>query len=559
MLGLLASTTACPTSVTGVLAGVPVPGEYFSVARIVVALIAFGILTRCMTWVDSDLSRVHGPRTLWNMVVLLAGLLASVILLFVPHFPVALMLFAAAGAAGLGSYVLWRNSVVGEEDRVLTWGHLSKLISGSSHKGPKNQLMPDLDITIQRTDGAKVIVEADDEVLQTGFRLAHFLLADALEQRATDVALLPVGQATRLLYRVDGVTSERQRLTVQDTAALLEFMKYAGKMKREEKRLPQKGRLAIRSTGGTTEIWLSTSGSSAGERLDIKVISEAMELTIDELRLPADQLAQMRSLAESQKGLVILSGGRDCGITTTMHAFLLSHDPYVQHIHSIEARPLAELENVTLHKPKVVGGKVDMPGTLRTVLRGDPGVVMVEPAKDAETMKMMLKAGQSRKLYGGLPQSNTFSALTEIMTLAGDPDLVAGSLRGIVAQKLMRKLCPTCREAYQPDPGLLKRLNLSADRIKQFYRPPSKPLVDQKGKPIICPTCKGSGYFGRVGAFEVLVVNDTVRELIRQDAALSQIKSACRKGRMLYLQEQALRRVIEGLTSVNEVVRISKK
>ena len=131
-------------------------------------------------------------------------------------------------------------------------------------------------------------------------------------------------------------------------------------------------------------------------------------------------------------------------------------------------------------------------------------------------------------------------------------------LQGLVAQKLLRKLCPSCREAYQPDAQLLTRLNLPVDKIKQFYRPPSKPLVDEKGRPIICSTCGGTGYFGRVGAFEVLMITEEIRELIRQDAGISQIRSAFRKKRLLYLQEQALRRVIEGPSSVNEVVRISK-
>ena len=117
-----------------------------------------------------------------------------------------------------------------------------------------------------------------------------------------------------------------------------------------------------------------------------------------------------------------------------------------------------------------------------------------------------------------MSSGSTFTALSEIMTLAGNPQLVSRSLKGIVAQKLMRKLCPTCREAYQPDAQLLSRLNLPVEKIKQFYRPPSKPLLDKKGNPIICSTCSGTGYFGRVAAFEILVVNDEVRELIAQDA-----------------------------------------
>ncbi|MCK4850919.1 MAG: Flp pilus assembly complex ATPase component TadA, partial [Phycisphaerae bacterium] len=497
------------------LADVPGPGGYFSIPKIVLALVAFGVLARCMSWVDADLGRVHGPRTLWNILVFTAGLLAVTILLFVPSFTVALLLFAATGAAGVGSYVFWRNSVVGEEDRVLTTEHIKKVLSGQRGKSKETMnLMPDLNIAIQQLNGALVMAPEDDELLQTGFQLAHFLLADALAQRATDVALVAAGQAVRLLYQIDGVTTERQRLTQQDSSALIGFIKYAGKMNPAEKRVPQRGELVIKSGVGLVNVGIRTAGSSAGERMDIKISSEARELTFKDLRLPSDQLAQVQSLAEEPKGLVVVTGRQDCGVTTSLYAFLHSHDAYVQHIHAIETRPLVELENVTRHKPNVSGGKVDTAGTLRSVLRGDPGVVLAEPVKDAATLKMMLKAGRERKLYAGMSNSSVFSALTEVMTLAGDPGLVSRSLKGLVGQKLMRKLCPSCREAYQPDAALLKRLNLPAEKIRQFYRPPTKPLVDNKGKPIICSTCKGTGYFGRVGAFEVLVLSEEMRKLV---------------------------------------------
>lgn len=558
MLSIIDSTDLLGTGAC-FLANIPEPGGYFAFNKIVLALVAFGILARCMAWVNADLGRIYGPKALWNSLVFAAAMLGVIVLLLVPNFTVALLLFAAAGAAGVGSYLLWRNSVVGEEDRVLTIAHIQKCIRGEEDKSKNKLNMPDLQITIQQFNGAKVTVPEDDEQLQTGLQLSYYLLADALSQRATDVALIPAGgQAVRLLYRIDGVTTERQRLTPQDSSALVSFIKYAGKMNPAEKRVPQRGRLAIKSGAGTVVVGIRTAGSTAGERMDIKISSQARELTVKDLRFPPDQLAQIQELASSENGVVVVTGRRDSGVTTSLYAFLHSHDAYVQHIHAIETRPLAELENVTQHKPEVSRGKVDVAGSLRSVLRGDPGVVLVEPAKDTPSLTMMLRAGKERKLYAGLSNSSVFSALTEIMTLVGKPELISSSLKGIVAQKLMRKLCPNCREAYQPDAGLLKRLNLPAKKIKQFYRPPTKPKVDAKGNPITCSTCKGTGYFGRVAAFEVLVVNEEIRKLISQDAGINQIKSAYRKQRWLYLQEQALRRVIEGLTSMSEVVRISK-
>ncbi len=319
------------------LASIPEAGQYFSFTKIVLSLVAFGVLARCMTWVDADLSRVHGPRTLWNAIVLTSSLLAVIILLFIPNFILAILLFAAAGAAGLGSYILWRNSVVNEEDRVLTAEHLKKVLSGPDAKDKdKSNLMPELNVAIQQLDGAAVTVPQDDELLQTGFQLAHFLLADVLTQRATDVALVPSGSVSRLLYRIDGVTTERQRLSVQDSSAMVGFVKYASKMNATEKRLPQRGKMAVKSPAGVVTVAVRTAGSSAGERMDIKISTQARELSMADLRLPPDQLEQISTLAELKKGLVVVSGKRDCGVTTCLYAFLRSHDAYVQHLHAIE-------------------------------------------------------------------------------------------------------------------------------------------------------------------------------------------------------------------------------
>ena len=223
MLNLITSTISSTAEIGAVLGAVPAPGNYFSFTKIVLSLVAFGVLARTMTWTDADLGRVHGPRTVWNIIMLLAGLLAVIVLMLVPNFLVALLLFVAITSAGLGSYALWRDSVVAESDRVFTAAHLKKVLLDSGEKAAEKSLhMPELQIVIQQTNGATVVAP-DDEVLQTGFQLAHFLLADVLIQRATDVAIIPSGQTTRLLYRIDGVTSERQRLTVQDSSAFGEL------------------------------------------------------------------------------------------------------------------------------------------------------------------------------------------------------------------------------------------------------------------------------------------------------------------------------------------------
>jgi len=125
----------------------------------------------------------------------------------------------------------------------------------------------------------------------------------------------------------------------------------------------------------------------------------------------------------------------------------------------------------------------------------------------------------------------------------------------LVAQRLIRLLCTECREAFRPDPETLKKLNLPAEKIERFYRPPSEQKMDRRGRPIVCSNCQGSGYFGRTGVFEVLPVDDNVRKLIAENAPIERIKALCRKHKMYYLQEEGLLKVIDGMTSMNEVLR----
>jgi type IV pilus assembly protein PilB len=185
---------------------------------------------------------------------------------------------------------------------------------------------------------------------------------------------------------------------------------------------------------------------------------------------------------------------------------------------------------------------------------------MVGFCEEPEMAKLSTQAARDgKKIYFALNASSTFHALQEWIKMVGNNDKVAETLLGITYQKLLRKLCKSCREAYTPDPNLLKKLNLPVEKIKQFYRPPKVIEYDKKGHPILCETCQGTGYYGRTAVLETIIMTDALRALIREKAPINSIRTQCRKDRMLYLQEQALRRVIDGTTSIQEVLRITSE
>ena len=194
---------------------------------------------------------------------------------------------------------------------------------------------------------------------------------------------------------------------------------------------------------------------------------------------------------------------------------------------------------------------------LQTVVRREPDVVMVGECEDRETAQVAAGAAlDDRKIYLGMRGKDCFDTLSKYLSLVDDNPSAAQALLAVLNQRLVRILCTECREAFRPDPNTLKKLNLPVDKIERFYRPPSEPLVDKKGRPIVCPNCQNTGYVGRTGVYELLVVDDAIKTLIAEGASINRIKSQCRKNKMYYLQEEGLLKVIDGTTSMNEILRV---
>jgi type II secretory ATPase GspE/PulE/Tfp pilus assembly ATPase PilB-like protein len=193
---------------------------------------------------------------------------------------------------------------------------------------------------------------------------------------------------------------------------------------------------------------------------------------------------------------------------------------------------------------------------LQTVLRREPDIILVGECEDRETAMVASRAAaDDRKIYLGMHAADSFDALSIYLKFLGDNHLAAKALLGVMNQRLVRILCEQCREAFEPDPATLKKLNLPASKIERFYRPPAEPKLNRKGQPILCQNCQGTGYFGRTGIFELLIVDEAIATLIKDDAPIKTIKSECRKKRMYYLQEEGLLKVIDGTTSMQEVLR----
>jgi general secretion pathway protein E len=234
-----------------------------------------------------------------------------------------------------------------------------------------------------------------------------------------------------------------------------------------------------------------------------------------------------------------------------------NHDAFLNNINTIEKQPSSKLLNVTQNVYSLTDtGTTTYAKRLQAIVRMGPDIVGVGECEEDETAKVASAAAKDGKVvYIVMNADSVLQALGKWLKMIGDRKLVAETLVGITNQRLFRKLCQECKQGYAPNAELLKKFNLPAEKAKVLYRP-GREVFDKRGKPSMCEVCQGTGFVGRTGVFEMIVLNDELRKAIRTVKQLPELGMQFRRAKMLYLQEQALRKVIAGTTAVNEMLRV---
>jgi type II secretory ATPase GspE/PulE/Tfp pilus assembly ATPase PilB-like protein len=539
-------------------------GPYVNLIKVAIVILAWFGWSQAVQWVDRDTDVVKTKREQWNGIVVLAGLVAGLVLTVLPFwrgqlFSVGVAFWVLLSGAPIVAYIIHRNGRVAPPRRILTVGHLKRLIGARAGKrAPK-----DKGIRVQVLDNTNAVVQPPndyDDLLD--FQAVQDFLFDLLYRRASDADMLADKEKYRLVYRVDGVATEHpDGIPTETGERIIRCLKKLAGLNVEEIRRPQTGKLRVALLGHEGEIdptEVHTSGTTAGERLRLRIAAGQRLLRLHELGFARPRFDALRKqVLAKQRGLLLISAPPQHGLTTTQYAVLRGHDAYMNNIHSIERRPLTEVDNITQHHYDGPNTDVSYARMLQTVLRGGCDILMVGECEDRETAQLAAKAAsEDRKVYMGIPAKDCFDALAKFLGFLGNHRLAARSLLGVMNQRLARVLCTECREAFQPDTATLKKLNLPADKIEKFYRPPSDaPASGKRGKSAACQKCQGTGYLGRTAFFEVLIVDPAVRKLIAEGAPMERIKAQCRQNKMYYLQEEGLLKVINGKTSMNEILR----
>jgi general secretion pathway protein E len=303
----------------------------------------------------------------------------------------------------------------------------------------------------------------------------------------------------------------------------------------------------------------------SGERVVLAANEQGQwDMPLEQLGMTSEQLAEVKKLASDTKGLVVVCGPRGHGRSTTLYSLLRQHDAFTNSVQTLEVNAQAEIEGVTINRfdPRA-GAEASYGKMLQSLMLKDPNILLVSQVPDAHTAGLISRyagtndgASEAHRVYTALPALDTFAGLELWLSLNTDKREAASALRVIIAQRLVRILCPTCKIPYQPDEATMKRLNLPVGRNLQSFKANTEPMVDRKGNKITCPECAGIGFRGRTGIFEVLVVSDDIKEALAAGTSINQIKALARKNNLLLLVEHGIRKFAAGVTAIHEVTRV---
>lgn len=537
------------------LPGIPVDAGFFSLAKMIVMLIFVFLWALPASWCSRDAKAMSLNQFLWGLVLISGATLGWFFWITMPMYALGLIFFLLLSFGTMLVYAIYRDSLVEQEDKILRLENMMAAIRGE--KTASFQI--EEKVRLANTMGREPPIPEEPEE-QKIYQIVQDMLFDALWRRAGEIEIIPAGEAYRVIFRIDGVPGEYTKIEKHAARSVIDYIKSVAGMDVKEHRLPQSATLIAQQidVDRKVEIDIETKGSTTGESVLMNVRAEEARFTINDIGLTKSQLQYFQKLLDVPKGLVIFSGMPKSGISTTLYAVARSIDAFTQNIHSVEQQPLMTLDNITQNIYQE-GTEESFDKLLRSVSRREPDVILVDPCPDPETAVMMSQiiADKNKKIFATLRASNAMSALSRIIRWINSADLAGEILLAVTFQRLVRKLCPACKEAYKPNPDMLRKLNLSAKANVTFYRPPTQ-LVDKKGNPIICPTCQGTGYLGRTGIFEMIVVDDNLRKAIMTGDG-NKIKIAVKQSRFIPWERVALEKVIEGVTSIQEIVRVTKE
>ncbi|MGE3165680.1 MAG: type II secretion system ATPase GspE [Planctomycetota bacterium] len=381
-------------------------------------------------------------------------------------------------------------------------------------------------------------------------KLMNTILFEALKIRASDIHLQPFEDRLQVRYRIDGILYDSKVIPKRVQDALISRVKVMGRMDIAERRLPQDGRTSIKVGDGEVDVRISSVPTSGGERIVFRLLDKSARLyKLDEIGLTHHNLEKMRQLISYSHGIVLVTGPTGSGKSTTLYASLAEINSAEKNVITIEDPIEYNIDGISQIQVSNKKGLTFAAG-MRSLLRQDPDIMMVGEIRDAETAGIAVQAANTGHLvFSTLHTNDSANAVTRMVDLGVEPYLVSSSLIAVIAQRLVRVICLRCKEPYEPTDAELKALGVSRADLNGG--------VLHRGRG--CDTCLGRGLFDRTAIYEILMVNETIRDQIIQRTSASVVKQhAVESGHLRTLRMDGASKVLQGHTTIEEVFRVTQ-
>jgi general secretion pathway protein E len=553
------------------------PGLYYDPYKLVAIILSFLGWVKICAWVDLDAHHYKIDCIFWNGILLAGGLLGFLVIWTVGAFWLTAFLFWVFVCAPGYWYITVRNRRADKEDQLFTQDHFLRLYRNYTSRskketgddeGVKSEQLPIRFMSRSTTGEAEDTGRVARVQQSKGYKAALEMVWNAIKCRATDIHLEPTTNEMPVRFRVDGIMTNIKPFSRATGDAIVSIFKVLSNLDITEKRKPQDGSFSAQVEDRVVEFRVATAGSVVGEKLVMRVLDATAQLAdLSHVGMTESMQTQIRDLITKPHGLFLVCGPTGSGKSTTLYACLHEIDRFQQNVITVENPVEYRLDGVTQIEVNIKQGKT-FAGELRSILRQDPDVILIGEIRDQETAEIACQAAQTGHLvFSTLHANDSVTAIARMIDLGTPPFMLSSALMGVLSQRLVRRLCKKCRKRVKPSAETYKKLKIDPDAVRYIYRAfdpvedaPKKDDEDddQEVEVKACTACGGTGYHKRVGIFDLLVVTDKIREQIRANPNIQEIRKIATEAGLKTLAEDGARLVIEGETSIQELLRVSK-
>lgn len=413
-----------------------------------------------------------------------------------------------------------------------------------------------LDDIISDMMDVEVVRDQTDEIAEDLEKMAgqspvikfvNHLISNAIREGASDIHIEPKDKFTKIRYRIDGVLFETMQAPLKMHPAVISRIKIMANLDISERRLPQDGKISVIVGGRRIDLRISTLPTNHGEKVVVRVLdSKSILRDLDQLGMEPNIMAAFRKQIILPHGILLVTGPTGSGKSTTLYAALWQMDGDKLNVSTVEDPVEYELDfcNQVQANEKI---GLDFASALRSLLRQDPDIIMIGEIRDNQTARIAVQAALTGHLVlSTLHTNDAASSITRLVNIGIDAYLIAASLNAVLAQRLVRKICPNCKENYNVPENMRKYVEKAGVSPEQLFHGAG------------CDDCRGSGYVGRIGIYELLVIDETFRDMINKDPSVGNMRRIFRESGKPSLFDDGIKKVKQGLTTIEEVLRVTE-